>query len=129
MLLLTLGGSPGTEGAVLRIAGASYYPCVPFCMEKRGTKRVLEYSRLAMGFANVLASRYGNRECSGVSLWDSRMFGRLAMGFANVWAGTRVLTVGGHVIPSSCAGRQRLGAEDGYQIGRVRTGCLVLVGK
>ena len=29
--------------------------------EKRGTKRVLEYSRLAMGFAHVRASRYGIR--------------------------------------------------------------------
>ena len=28
---------------------------------KRGTKRVLEYGRLAMGFANVRASRYGIR--------------------------------------------------------------------
>ena len=27
----------------------------------RGTKRVLEYGRLAMGFANVRASRYGIR--------------------------------------------------------------------
>ena len=33
----------------------------PFCMGKRGTKRVLEYSRLAMGFAHVRASRYGIR--------------------------------------------------------------------
>ena len=32
---------------------------------KRGTKRVLEYARLAMGFANVRASRYGIRACSG----------------------------------------------------------------
>ena len=31
------------------------YPCVPFCMDNRGTKRVLEYSRLAMGFAHVRA--------------------------------------------------------------------------
>ena len=37
------------------------YPWVPFCMAKRGTKRVLEYARLAMGFANVRASRYGIR--------------------------------------------------------------------
>ena len=37
------------------------YPCVPFCMAKRGTKRVLEYARLAMGFANGRASRYGIR--------------------------------------------------------------------
>ena len=28
---------------------------------QRGTKRVLEYARLAMGFANVRASRYGIR--------------------------------------------------------------------
>ena len=28
---------------------------------EKGTKRVLEYSRLAMGFANVRASRYGIR--------------------------------------------------------------------
>ena len=34
-------------------------PCVPFCMGKKGTKRVLEYARLAMGFAHVRASRYG----------------------------------------------------------------------
>ena len=34
-------------------------------MAKRGTKRVLEYARLAMGFANVRASRYGIRSCSG----------------------------------------------------------------
>ena len=34
-------------------------------MAKRGTKRVLEYARLAMGFANVRASRYGTRSCSG----------------------------------------------------------------
>ena len=34
-------------------------------MAKRGTKRVLEYARLAMGFANVRASRYGIRECLG----------------------------------------------------------------
>ena len=33
---------------------------------ERGTKRVLlEYSRLAMGFANVRAPRYGIRYCSG----------------------------------------------------------------
>ena len=50
------------------------------------------FGRLAMGFANVRASRYGIRSCSGVSLWDSLMFGRLAMEFANVRAGTRVLT-------------------------------------
>ena len=36
------------------------------------------FGRLAMGFANVWASRYGIRSCSG----------RLAMGFANVRAGT-----------------------------------------
>ena len=34
-------------------------------MTKLGTKRVLEYARLAMGFANVRASRYGIRLCSG----------------------------------------------------------------
>ena len=34
-------------------------------MAKRGTKRVLEYARLAMRFANVRASRYEIRECSG----------------------------------------------------------------
>ena len=34
-------------------------------MAKRGTKRVLEYARLAMGFANVRAPRYGVRSCSG----------------------------------------------------------------
>ena len=33
-------------------------------MTKRGTKRVLEYARLAMGLANVRASRYGIRSCS-----------------------------------------------------------------
>ena len=33
-------------------------------MAKRGTKGVLEYARLAMGFANVRASRYGIRYCS-----------------------------------------------------------------
>ena len=27
-------------------------PSVPFCMAKRGTKRALEYGRLAMGLAN-----------------------------------------------------------------------------
>ena len=37
----------------------------PFCMAKRGTTRVLEYARLAMGCANVRASRYGIRSCSG----------------------------------------------------------------
>ena len=37
------------------------YPQVPFCMGKRATKRALEYARLAMGFANVRASRYGIR--------------------------------------------------------------------
>ena len=37
------------------------HPQVPFCMAKRGTKRVLEYARLAMGFANARASRYGIR--------------------------------------------------------------------
>ena len=42
-------------------ARASQYPGVPFCMAKRGTQRVLEYTRLAMGFANVRASRYGIR--------------------------------------------------------------------
>ena len=47
---------------------------VPFCVGRRGTKRVLEYARLA--------------------IWDSLMFGRLAMGFAHVRAGTRVLTRG-----------------------------------
>ena len=36
-------------------------PYVPFCMGKQGTKRVLEYARLTMGFANVRASRYGIR--------------------------------------------------------------------
>ena len=35
------------------------------------------FGRLAMGFAHVRASRYGIRSCSGVSLWDSRMFGRI----------------------------------------------------
>ena len=34
-------------------------------MAKGGTKRVLEYACLAMGFANVRASRYGIRSCSG----------------------------------------------------------------
>ena len=34
-------------------------------MDKRGTTRVLEYSRLATGFAHVRASRYGIRYCSG----------------------------------------------------------------
>ena len=33
----------------------------PFVWGKGGTTRVLEYSRLAMGFANVRASRYGIR--------------------------------------------------------------------
>ena len=33
----------------------------PFVWGKRGTKRVLEYGRLAMGFAIVRASRYGIR--------------------------------------------------------------------
>ena len=33
----------------------------PFCMAKRGTKRVLEYARLAMEFANGRVSRYGIR--------------------------------------------------------------------
>ena len=36
-------------------------------MGEKGTKRVLEYARLAMGFANV----------RGVSLLDSLMFGRV----------------------------------------------------
>ena len=36
--------------------------CAPvLCTAKRGTKRVLKYPRLAMGFANVRASRYGIR--------------------------------------------------------------------
>ena len=33
----------------------------PICMGEWVTKRVLEYARLAMGFANVRASRYGIR--------------------------------------------------------------------
>ena len=33
----------------------------PFVWGKRGTKRVLEYARLAMEFAHVRASRYGIR--------------------------------------------------------------------
>ena len=33
----------------------------PFVWGKRGTKRVLEYARLAMEFAHVRASRYGTR--------------------------------------------------------------------
>ena len=37
----------------------------PFVWGKGCTKRVLEYARLAMGLANVRASRYGIRECSG----------------------------------------------------------------
>ena len=41
----------------------------------------------------VRASRYGIRECTGVSLWDALMFGRLGTGCANVRAGARVLTV------------------------------------
>ena len=39
-------------------------PCTleyPFVWRKGGTKRVLEYARLAMGFAHVRASRYGMR--------------------------------------------------------------------
>ena len=38
---------------------------VHFRTGKRGTKRVLEYGRLAMGFANGWASRYANRYCPG----------------------------------------------------------------
>ena len=37
----------------------------PFVCVTRGAKRVLEYARLAMGFANVRASRYGICSCSG----------------------------------------------------------------
>ena len=36
-------------------------PVGTLCMAKRGTKRVIEYARLAMGSANVRASRYGIR--------------------------------------------------------------------
>ena len=38
-------------------------PCTPECpfVWGKGTKRVLEYSRLAMGFAHVRVSRYGIR--------------------------------------------------------------------
>ena len=39
-------------------------------MAKLGTERVLEYARLAMGSANVRASRYG---------MDSLMFGRVLL--------------------------------------------------
>ena len=34
---------------------------VPFCTANSSTKRVLEYARLAMGFAHARASRYGIR--------------------------------------------------------------------
>ena len=37
----------------------------PFVWGNSGDKRVLEYARLAMGFANVRASRYGIRKCLG----------------------------------------------------------------
>ena len=42
---------------------ASLYPCMSTLLYggKGGTKRVPEYSRLAMGFAHVRASRYGIR--------------------------------------------------------------------
>ena len=46
---------------------------------------------------------------TGVSLWDSLMFGRLAMGLANVRAGTRVLMlvlVQGGAHQSTCRGNQ-----------------------
>ena len=59
------GPSPFLEGEGMNgnctYDGASLYPRVPFCMGTGGTKRVLEYSRLAMGFAHVRASRYGIR--------------------------------------------------------------------
>ena len=35
----------------------------PFVWAKGTAKRVLEYARLAMGFTNVQASRYGIRQC------------------------------------------------------------------
>ena len=64
MLLNNLGSTPPME---LYIA-ARHPPLVPFSTllyGEKGTKRVLEYARLAMGFANVRASRYGIRSCSG----------------------------------------------------------------
>ena len=42
-------------------AGALRVAEYPFVWGKGGTKRVLESGRLAMGFANVGASRYGIR--------------------------------------------------------------------
>ena len=63
--LLRVGGfswqGQRVEGAVLARPCTLEYPSLHFCMAKRGTKRVLEYARLAMGFANVRASRYGIR--------------------------------------------------------------------
>ena len=48
---------PGPEsGPVLRLV-----PVGTLLYGEKGTKRVLEYARLAMGFANVRASRYGIR--------------------------------------------------------------------
>ena len=51
-----------------RKASARPPPLVPLgtlLYGERGTKRMLEYVRLAMGFANVRASRNGIRLCSG----------------------------------------------------------------
>ena len=58
-----------SKASATQRAGPSFaLPRVPLSTllyEKKGTKRVLEYARLAMGFANVRASRYGIREYSG----------------------------------------------------------------
>ena len=52
------------------------------------------FGRLAMGFANVRASRYGIRSCSGVSLWNSLMFGRV-LEYSHRLAVADLLAVGG----------------------------------
>ena len=61
LLYLGLDGTIENEGQDRPIAvglglpGPSWYPWVPFRMGKRGTERVLEDARLAMGFANARA--------------------------------------------------------------------------
>ena len=54
----------GTGIHAVKLDGPCPPPLVPIgtlLYGEKGTKRVLEYARLAMGFANVRASRYGIR--------------------------------------------------------------------